>query len=281
MKNRPTQIIPLIICILTVVAIFLVRTLLAARTDVPRLFDIFDLITLAGSLFVLATGFRRLRRGDWIAAVLLGVVVCVEMLFSSLFSPYPFLGIIDSRPAQGILRGTLTVLTALGGLAILRQGGPVRWHFADGNWRASIHGILTGLAVGLPLAVLNVFALQVTQGHPVEWQKPLPALLDALQPGIVEEVIYRFALWGLVWLVLRNSLAEKAVWPAGVLAMLIHNYAHFDDLFLQSPLTAIGMGAVLAVVWGIPPLVLARRRGLEASISFHWLQDVLRFLTGF
>lgn len=115
----------------------------------------------------------------------------------------------------------------------------------------------------------------------MDWQKPLPALLDALQPGVVEEVIYRFALWGLLWLVLRASLAEKAVWPAGALAMLIHNYAHFDDLFLQSPLTAIGMGAVLAIVWGIPPLILARRRGLEASIAFHWLQDALRFLTGF
>ncbi|HMN62966.1 MAG TPA: CPBP family glutamic-type intramembrane protease, partial [Anaerolinea sp.] len=270
-----------IFIVIAVVAIFLTRTQLAARYDVPRLFDIFDLITVAGSLIVLATGFRRLHGWDWLAGLLLGGVVGVEMLFTTLFSPYPFLGILDSPPSHAILRGLFTFLSALGGLAILRQGGPVQLHIANRDGRNSIVGVLTGLAVGLPLAILNVFALQITQGHPVDWQKPLPALLDALQPGILEEVIYRFALWGLLWLVLRASLAEKAVWPAGVLAMLIHNYAHFDDLFLQSPFTAIGMGAVLAIVWGVPPLILARRRGLEASIAFHWLQDALRFLTGF
>lgn len=54
-----------------------------------------------------------------------------------------------------------------------------------------------------------------------------------------------------------------------------------DGLFLQSPLTALGMGAVLAIFWGPPPLILARRRGLEPAVAFHWLQDALRFLAGF
>lgn len=80
---------------------------------------------------------------------------------------------------------------------------------------------------------------------------------------------------------LRKTLPEKAAWLAGLLAVLVHNYAHFDDLFLQSPLTALGLGAVLALFWGLPPLILARRRELESAIAFHWLQDVARFLTGF
>ncbi len=54
-----------------------------------------------------------------------------------------------------------------------------------------------------------------------------------------------------------------------------------DDLFLQAPLVALGMGAVLALFWGLPPLILARRRGLESAIAFHWLQDAARFLAGF
>jgi hypothetical protein len=94
-------------------------------------------------------------------------------------------------------------------------------------------------------------------------------------------VIYRFALWGLLWRILNKSLPEKAVWLAGVLAMLNHNYQHFDDLFIQSPWVAVGMGAALAIFWGIPPMILARKRGLESAISFHWIQDVARFLTGF
>jgi hypothetical protein len=203
------------------------------------------------------------------------------MLFATLFSPYPFFGVVRSNAGQAWLRGIVTFIAALGGLSIMRQGGPVPFHAADGNWREMRRGVLLGLGIGLPLAVVNGFALRFTQGQPIQWQNPSAALLDALQPGIVEEVIYRFALWGLLWLILRNSLPEKAVWLSGLLAMLAHNYSHFDDLFLQSPLAALGMGVALALLWGLPPLLLARRRGLESAIAFHWIQDAARFLAGF
>ena len=98
---------------------------------------------------------------------------------------------------------------------------------------------------------------------------------------MVEEVIYRFALWGLFWLMLRDSLPNQAIWLAGLISLLIHNYSHFDDLFLQSPLAALGMGAVLAIFWGLPPLLLARRRGLDSAVAFHWVQDFAHFLAGF
>ena len=75
--------------------------------------------------------------------------------------------------------------------------------------------------------------------------------------------------------------ASKTGSLAGLLAMLAHNFSHFDDLFIQSPLMALGMGAVLALIWGVPPLLLARRHGLESAIAFHWIQDVARFLSGF
>ncbi len=154
-------------------------------------------------------------------------------------------------------------------------------HAANGHWRKTFRGVLIGLAIGLPLSLLNVMALKMSQGDSISWQNPLSALVDALQPAIVEEVIYRFALWSLLWIVLNKSIPEKAIWLSGVLAMLVHNYQHFDDLFIQSPLMAIGMGAVMAVFWGVPPLILARRRGLESAIAFHWIQDVARFVTGF
>jgi hypothetical protein len=109
----------------------------------------------------------------------------------------------------------------------------------------------------------------------------LLALVDALQPGIVEEVVYRFAFWSLLWLVMRKSFSNKAVWLSGLLALLVHNYAHFDDLLLQAPVVALGMGLVMAVVWGLPLAFLAQKRGLESAIAFHWMQDVTRFLTGF
>lgn len=278
MKSKYTTIILLTTGIL---AVFFIRALLAANFTALHTFHLFDTLAIAGSFFVLLKGYRSLRRGDWVMALILGAMVGVGMGFATLFSPYPFFGIVRGNVGQAWLRGGFTFLATLGGLVIMRWDGPVPFHAADGNWRNSAWGILMGLAIGLPLAVLNVFALQFTQGHPIEWQNHLVALLDALQPGVVEEVIYRFALWGLLWMMLRNSLPKQAIWLAGLISMLVHNYSHFDDLFLQSPLVALGMGAVLALFWGLPPLILSRRRGLESAIAFHWLQDVARFLAGF
>lgn len=271
----------LILLTAVILAIFVGRTLLAAVYDVPRLFDLFDTLTVLGALLVLLQSYRGLQRSEWLAALCLGVVVGVGMLFVTLYSPYPFFGVVGSNQGQAFIRGAFTTIAALGGLVIMRQGGPVQFHSATGNLRSAGRGSLIGLAVGLPLAVVNVIALQFTQGQSIQWQNPLAALLDALQPGIVEEVMYRFALWGLLWLVLRHTLPTRATWLSGLLAMLVHNFAHFDDLFLQSPLVALGMGAVLALLWGLPPLILARRRGLESAIAFHWIQDAARFLAGF
>lgn len=278
MKNKYTN---LILLIATTLAIFIVRTVLATKIIMPRTFEIFDTLTVAGALFIVLNSYRTLRRSDWIIALILGALVGAGMLFATLFSPYPFFGLLKSNMEQALIRGTFTTLGTLGGLVIMRQGGPVQIHAANGDWPNTSRGIIAGLVVGLPLAVLNVFALKFTQGHPIDWQNPLAALLDALQPGVVEEVIYRFALWGLLWLVLRNSLPKQAVWLAGLISMLVHNFSHFDDLFLQAPLVALGMGIVLALIWGLPPLFLARRRGLESAIAFHWIQDVARFLAGF
>ncbi|MBK8990024.1 MAG: hypothetical protein IPM39_28845 [Chloroflexi bacterium] len=264
-----------------ILAIFVGRTLLATTYVVPRLFDLFSSLTLLGALAVLLRDSRHLQRSDWLTALSLGTLVGGGMLFATLFSPYPFFGLVGNHLGQAIVRGVLTAVAALGGLVIMRQGGPVQFHAAAGNWRKAGQGILVGLVVGLPLAVLNALALQLTQGQTIQWQNPLAAMLDALQPAIVEEAIYRFALWGLLWLLLRQSLPGQAVWLAGLLAMLVHNYSHFDDLFIQSPWAALGMGAVLALVWGAPPLILARRRGLESAVAFHWIQDVARFLAGF
>ncbi len=278
MKNKYAAFFLLLAAIIT---IFLARALLASSIPAPRTFEIFDTLTVIGAFFVVLKSYRNLRRGDWIIALTLGAAIGVGMLFASLFSPYPFLGIVRDKIGQAWVRGSFTFLATLGGLAIMRQGGPVQLHAANGNWRATSRGILLGLAIGLPLAVLNVFALQITQGQSIQWQNPMTAVLDAFQPGVVEEVLYRFAFWGLLWLTLRSSLPQQAVWLSGSLAMLTHTYSHFDDLFIQSPLTALGMGAALALLWGLPPLILARRRGLESAIAFHWIQDAARFLMGY
>ncbi len=278
MKNKYTT---LLLVIAAIITIFLARAVMASVIPAPRTFEIFDILAVAGASLVLLKSHRHLRRGDWTTALILGAVIGAGMLFATLFTPYPFLGIVHDNIGQAWVRGLFTFLATLGGLAIVRQGGPVQLHAANGNWKGMSRGILIGFFIGLPLAVFNVFALQFTQRQPIQWQHPPSALLDALQPGITEEVIYRFATWGLLWLVLRNDLPTQAVWVTGLLVTLIHGYAHFDDLFLQSPLTALGMGAIITLLWGLPPMLLARHQGLESAITFHWIQDVARFVAGF
>jgi hypothetical protein len=278
MKNRYMTLIMLCAGIVT---IFLVRIMLADTFAMPHTFQLFDMLTVATALIFLLKGFTNLRWADWLVALTLGLVVGIGMLFATLFSPYPFFGLIQSHAGQAVLRGFFTATATLGGLVIMQQGGPIQFHATNGNWHNSGWGVLVGLMIGLPLAVLNVFALQFTQGQPIQWQNPLATFLDALQPGIVEEVIYRFALWGFLWLALRKSLPEQATWLAGLLSMLVHTYSHYDELFLQAPLVALGMGAAMALLWGLPLMLLARRRGLESAIAFHWLQDVVRFVAGY
>jgi len=270
-----------IVLVVGILAIFIGRTLLVEGYNPPLLSDIFMGLVALGSLGVCVTGFRRLHRGDWLAALTLGTLVGVGMRFATLFSAYPFFGLARDNTGQAFVRGVLTFVATLGGLVIMRQGGPVPFPAANGEWRKSGRDVLFGLAVGLPLAALNVVALQMSQGQAIVWQHPFAALLDAVQPGVVEEVIYRFAAWGLLWLMLRRSLPKQAASVAGLLALLIHNYAHFDALLAEAPLVALGMGLVMSLLWGLPLYFLARRRSLEAAIAFHWIQDVARFVAGF
>lgn len=261
--------------------IFVSRTLLAVRFPMPRLNDIFTVLTVAGSLVILFTRFGQLKTSDWVVGVGTGLLVGVTMYYATLFTPYDFLGIVQGNVAQALARGVCTVVAMMGGLAIMRQGGCVQVRSAHRDIRKTFASILIGLAVGLPLAILNVFALQFTQGQSFTWQNPLAALSDAIQPAFVEEIIYRFAFLGLIWMVLQKSMPQSANWQAGLLALFVHNFMHFDDLWFEAPLVALGMGAVMALIWGLPPTILALRRDLESAIAFHWIQDVARFLTGF
>lgn len=264
-----------------ILALFVGRTALAANGEPPRLNDLFTALTIIGSLALLLTGHRHLRPIDWLAGLGVGGVVGVTMAFATLFSPYPFFGIVRDAFGQALVRGICSAVALWSGLVVMRRGGPVQLRIAHREWGRVGKSVALGLAVGAPLAILNAFALRLTGGKAIEWQNPLAALLDALQPALVEEVIYRFALLGLFWLALRASQAERAGWLAGLLALLVHNFMHFDDLFLQAPLVALGMGLVMALLWGLPPTLLALRRDLESAIAFHWVQDVARFVVGF
>ena len=281
LKTRTFETLPVILLTTALAMIFVLRTWMFGSMQAPRLFDIFDLLVFAGSLYVFLKYGSTLRKQDWLIGFLSAVVIGAGLLHATYFSPYPFWGIVRTHIGMAFVRTLITMVAALGGTAIMRLGGPVRLHISMGEWAAAGRGILSGLGLGLPFAILNVIALQMTAGKTIDWQPPAGALLDALQPAIFEEIVYRFAFWGLLWLILRRAAPQRAEWLSGLLVVFVHSYAHFNELFVEAPLVALGMGAGLSVLWGLPLFYLARRRGLESAIAFHWIQDVLRFLTGF
>lgn len=264
-----------------ILAVFVGRTWLARTGNPPRLFEIFDLITIVASAVVLMAGYRVLTRADWLASLGIGLFVGLQLPFATLFSPYPFFDLVDDIRIEALIRGSFTAMACLGGLVIMRWGGPIRLRLGRGQGRQALIGFGFGAAVGIPLALLNTFANAWTQGRSFVWQNPLAAAADALQPGIVEEVIYRFALLGLIWLALRGRWPkQQAIWLAGLISLLVHTYGHFSDEFVHAPLTALIMGTLLAILWGVPLTILAVRRDLESATGFHWMQDFARFWAG-
>jgi hypothetical protein len=156
--NKYTTLILLTAAILLIIA---ARGLLASRMYVPHTFELFDTLTVSGSIFIIAKSRRRLRRPDCSIAILLGIMIGAGMCFATLFSPYPFLGIVKTNSGQAAIRGAFTASAALGGLAVMRMGEPVAFHMAKGDWQRAGRSALQGLGVGLPLAGLNVVVLLI------------------------------------------------------------------------------------------------------------------------
>jgi hypothetical protein len=226
---------------------------------------------------VLWKGYRSLKLGDWLLAAGVSVLLGVQLPLTSF---YPLLPIHNSCLAAAAHTAGLAVIW-LAGLAVMRQGGPVKVQVALGKWAPALTSLALGIGLGLPLAVLNALAFSFMESRPLAWQNPLAAAASALQPGIVEEVVYRLALLGFFWILLRQSWPRRAVLFAATLSLLVHNYAHFDEFFRDQPLFALGYGGLVALLFGLPMTFLAVRRDLETAVGFHWVVDFVRFFAGF
>jgi hypothetical protein len=243
----------------------------------PTLFEIFNLSILALSVIVLVRYHTDLSKLDVVLVTTIGIIIGVTITFTSFYPLVPL--------SNGILvsigHGTSLAIIFAAGLIIARQGGPIQLSLARDDVKESGSGILIGLLIGVPFAIINALALSLMQGQPFVMQDYFLSGIGALQPGLVEEVVYRLALLNMIWALMRVYVPEKAVMLAATLALLIHNYAHLTDLFVIQPLFAIMYGGIIGLLFGLPMTILAVKRNLESSIAFHWIVDFVRFLGGF
>jgi hypothetical protein len=267
----PTSIYAVVICV------FVIRTILASSYAVPALFDIFNLGILVLSGGILIRWYLYLNRLDSLIAVGAGVIFGS---FVNLTSFYPLLRFYDPILTSIGHGASLTIILAAA-LILMRKDGPVHFELANNEFQRTQRGILLGLLLGIPFAILNAVAFSLMQGQPFALQDPLISALGALQPGFVEEVVYRFTFLSMVWYVLKDYNPKYAIPLAAALALIVHNYAHLSDLFVMQPLFAIVYGAIVCILFGLPPTLLALRKNLECAIAFHWMVDFVRFLAGF
>lgn len=272
------KILLLLALIGTILGIFIVRTLIAKHGgNPPNLFSIFNMIIFLISLGILVRRVKLVKKVDLIISILLGVFLGVEINYSRY---YPLTRLNESSLVTSILHGAVFIIVFLAGIIIMRIGGPVKVSLITKGWKKAFKGIGFGALFGLPLAIFNAYAFTIINNRPFILEKSIIPLLNAFQPGVIEEVVYRFTFLGILWLLINRIYPKHSIIISGIIATLVHNYSHFDSLFYERPMFALAYGGAVCLLFGIPMMILALKKDLETAIAFHWIQDAVRFMGG-
>ena len=144
-----------------------------------------------------------------------------------------------------------------------------------------IKNLLIGVALALPLAVLNNLYFYLNSGSFVI-QNIFVSALEALRPAIAEEVVFRYFILALCFSFFGQKEPGRWQMAAAVfLAVVPHSLNHLPVLFLQNPLMGIAMLLMTSLLFGLPMALLQVKRDLGSAIAFHWLIDFVRFLFGY
>jgi len=139
----------------------------------------------------------------------------------------------------------------------------------EGGIKPILSGIIAGILIALPFAALNNIFYYLSYGGYTFENIGVSAFL-ALNPGISEEVIFRFFIIGFSAYLLRDCMNKKAVFAVVmILAVVPHSLNHLPDIFLQYPVYALVMLAATSLLFGLPMALIQVKRNLETAISFH------------
>jgi hypothetical protein len=182
----------------------------------------------------------------------------------------------------GSLKVGLGVLLCLsGGAAIFRNLRQQVVLTFQGSWVQIGHSLLIGTSLAIPLAAFNNFYFYMNSGS-IQFTNWFYSAIEALSPGIHEEIIFRFFILALVYDLLKEMPPSRWITVAAVvLAVVPHSLNHLPDLFLQNPVMVLVLLVATSLLFGLPMAMLQIRRNLGSAIAFHWFIDFARFLFGF
>ena len=169
--------------------------------------------------------------------------------------------------------------TFLGGC--LLADGKIRSSLVNRDLKNTLISIGMGSLIAIPLAILNLLYFKNTLG-PSQLQSPIFSAFLALQPGISEEIIFRFfVINGLLTILSKYFSRKSTLIISFFFAIVPHSLVHLSELWLINPIEAISLLLLTSLFFGLPMAYLQYKRDLETAISFHWFIDFIRFFGGY
>ena len=186
------------------------------------------------------------------------------------------------NPLQSIISSALVFFCFVSGDLLFQNMAEKRVVHAFSSSPGLIgKSLLVGALLALPLAGLNNLYFYLNSSG-ISMQNVFVSAVEALRPGIAEEVIYRYFILALCFSFMGSK--EPTHWQmvmAVFLAVVPHSLNHLPDLFLRNVWMGFVMLLLTSLLFGLPMALLQIKRDLESAIAFHWVIDFLRFLFGF
>ena len=202
---------------------------------------------------------------DILFSLLFGVLISLNNNFNPLIAP-------------------ITVLTFYSACCIFRKYNFMEKVFAS-DLKTAIKSIGFGLAVGIIPAMINVVEYYIKGGYTLpefSFSNLIPGAIGALQPGIYEEILFRFFLYAFVvnafkGEIPKNKFATIMTWFLMICPHCIMHGEFSVERFISEPFFAIANLVYMCVVFGVPTVWLMKKKNIQSSMAAHWLFDFLRF----
>ncbi len=183
--------------------------------------------------------------------------------------------------STSVMNGVIAFLAFIAGCMLKSNENGIGSLMNEGNIKKAFKSFLWGSAISIPFATINVVYFVVAEG-PLKLQNPFVAAFFSLEPGISEEIIFRFFIINAASAILRNKLSQKSlIFVVIFLAVVPHSIIHYPDLWIKSLPSAIFMFFSTSLLFGLPMTYIQYKKNLESAIGFHWFIDFIRFFAGF
>ncbi len=155
------------------------------------------------------------------------------------------------------------------------------------NFKKTLVSLGIGSLAAIPFAVINNMVISATRAFgatetPTNILRIFKAALNALPPGISEEIIWHFFLSAFILAVFNGKTPKNKSTTFLIYFLLVvpHCMIHLPDMFIQNKLMALYGLAFTAILFGTPMVWIVRNKNLQTASAFHWCVDFIRFCFG-